>query len=175
MTIAEIEAKAKSLASARQMLSGFVTSLNEEIEDAKRRYLHHIKNAVNRAAQRHEELRDAIEASPELFESPRTVVLHGIKLGYRKGAGGIDWDDDERTADLIKKHLPKQFDVLVKTTRKPQKKALSSLDVADLKRIGCTVEGTSDVVVIKATDSEVDKIVTALLKGAVDEAQKEAE
>ena len=36
------------------------------------------------------------------------------------------------------------------------------------------VEGTSDVVVIKATDSEVDKIVTALLKGAVDEAQKEA-
>lgn len=174
MTLSEIESKTKALATTRQMLAGYVESLNAEIEDAKRRYLHHIKTAVNRAAKCHAELRDAIEGSSEEFKSPRTQVFHGIKVGFRKGTGGIDWDDDERTSDLIEKHFPDQFKTLVKTTRKPQAKALASLEVGELKKVACRVESTGDVVVIKPIDSEVDKTVNALLKGAVDEAQREA-
>ena len=45
----------------------------------------------------YESLRALIEESPELFEKPRSVVLHGIKLGYQKGKGGIVWDDADRS------------------------------------------------------------------------------
>ena len=43
--------------------------------------------------------------------------------------------------------------------------------IADLKRIGCTIEETGDVVVIKPTDSDVDKIVSALLADATAETE----
>lgn len=174
MNISEIQHAARNFSNARNSLAGLVENLNDEIEKLKRFHMSAIKQAVNHAAQRREELRAAIESAPELFESPRTQVLHGIKVGFRKGAGGIEWDDDEQVSRLIKKHFEDQFDVLVKTTHKPQKKALGQLEVADLKKLGCRVEETGDVVVIKPTDSEVDKLVTALLKGAVDEAKAEA-
>ena len=38
--------------------------------------------------------------------------------------------------------------------------------MAELKRIGVTVEETGDQIVIKPTDSEVDKLVNALLADA---------
>jgi hypothetical protein len=174
MTITEIEIKAASVRAARNVLAADLSILNDELEAVKRQFMGRIKNGVNRLAASHAKLHEAIKSSPELFEKPRTQVFHGIKVGFRKGTGGVDWDDDEKVASLIKKHFPEQFDVLVKTTHKPQAKALDRLDVSDLKRIGCTVEGTGDVVVIKPTDSEVDKAVNALLKGAIDEAQKEA-
>lgn len=175
MTLTEIETKTKHFADARANLSSLVDELNQALDAVKRPFLPQLKIAVRRAAQRYAELEAAIASAPEAFEKPRTHVFHGVKVGFRKGTGGIDWLDDEKVADLIQKHLPEQFDVLVKTTRKPQAKALASLDVADLKKIGCTVESTGDVVVIKPADSEVDKVVTALLKGATEEAQREAE
>ena len=90
-------------------------------------------------------------------------------MGFRKGTGGIDWSDDDQTVKLIEKHFPKtQAELLIKTTKKPIKKALADLDVADLKRIGCTVESTGDVVFIKPADSTVDKHVNALLKEAME-------
>lgn len=170
----DIETKARKFSTARNGLLAVIDHMNAEIEAIKRKHMTEIKYEVGRVAHYQEELRAAVESSPELFERPRTQVFHGIKVGFRKGAGGIDWADDEKVASLIKKYLPEQFDVLVKTTHKPQAKALGNLDVSDLKRVGCIVEATGDIVVIKPTDSEVDKVVNAFLKGAVDEAQKEA-
>jgi hypothetical protein len=174
MTLSEIESLAKEYARVREALAERVQDLNDAIAAVKRPLLVPIKRAVALAAGRHEDLRAALLDSPQAFAKPRTQVFHGIKVGFRKGSGGVDWDDDERTADLIKKHFPDQFDVLVKTTRTPIKKALDNLDVSDLKRIGCRVESTGAVVVIKPADSDVDKVVNALLKGATDEAQEEA-
>jgi methylthioribose-1-phosphate isomerase len=96
------------------------------------------------------------------------VIFHGIKVGFAKGKGIITWDDDEKVATLIQRHLPEQYEVLVKTTRKPLKTPLKELSVADLKKIGCTVEETADYVVISPVDSEVDKLVSAMLKDAID-------
>jgi hypothetical protein len=61
-----------------------------------------------------------------------------------------------------------QDDLLIKITKKPIAKALADLDVSDLKRIGCRVEATGDIVVIASTDSEVDKLVKALLADEVE-------
>lgn len=171
----EIETKAKFLAAARNSISDIVADMNQEIEEIKRAYMHDLKQAVARAAHHQEDLRAAIEAAPELFIKPRTQVFHGIKVGLREGAGAIDWTDDERTSDLIQKHFPELFAVLVKTTRKPQARALRlHLSPGDLRKVEVFAQPEGDVVVIKPTDSEVDKVVNALLKGAVDEVQKAA-
>ena len=167
VSLAMIESGAKQFADKHQDLAGIVQLLNDQVEAMKRAALPDIKRAVVRAAEAHAKLFNLVESAPGLFVSPKTITFHGIKVGYRKGSGGIEWDDPDKVVELIEKHFSAaRAELLIKTTKKPIKGAIEDLDVSDLKKIGCRVEATSDVVVIKATDSGVDKIVTALLKEA---------
>lgn len=170
----DIEKRAKTLADAREVLSAIVAELNAGIEALQRDRMPALKRAVNAAAERHEALKALIEAAPELFVKPRTVVLHGIRLGYAKGAGRLDFEDEARVCALIRKHLPDQADVLIATREVPVKTALAQLAAAELKKLGVTVEGTDDQVVIRPTDSAVDKVVAALMKSALDERAEQA-
>lgn len=166
-----IEKQTKDYADARGRLSDAVLVLNEELETLKRKHLKDIKRRVAVAAQYQAELKAAIEAAPALFEKPKTQVFHGIKVGYRKGSGKIEWEDDAVLVARIKKLLPAaQAELLIQTKEKPIAKALQDLDAGDLKRLGVTVEDTGEVVVIKPVDSDVDKLVAALLKDAAEEA-----
>lgn len=168
--LADLECRAKSLADARAVLTDIVTVLNDGIDALKRDNMKAIKAAVRGVAEQHDRLKALIEENPGLFEKPRSIVFHGIKLGYRKGIGGLEYEDEEQVIKLIRKHFPEQFDVLVKTDEKPIKAALCNLTVAELKKLGITVEATDDVVFIKATDSAVDKLVKQLLKSATEDA-----
>ena len=170
-TLADLEKRVKRLADTRAVLCGIVAHLNDGIDALRRDHMKELKAAVNAAAEEHEKLKALIEAHPELFAKPRTVVMHGIKLGYRKGSGSMEFDDAEQVAKLVQKHFPDEFDLLVKTEHKPIKKALEQLNAAQLKKLGITVEETGDVVFIKPTDSAVDKLVNALLKSATEEAE----
>lgn len=168
-TLNEIETRAKTHALAREKLGEIVSALHEGIEALKRTQMPRLKAAVNRAAESEAALRALIEESPELFEKPRTVVFHGIKLGYQKAKGVIEWDDPDRVVQLIKRHFPDLADELIATSEKPARAALNNLSAADLKKLGITVTGDTDAVLIKPADSEVDKVVNALLKGAAEE------
>lgn len=175
-SLSEIESRAYKLSVARDMLGTELADLNTKIEALKRDHLSAIKKLVARAAERQAELHAAIDGSRDLFIKPRTVIFHGIKCGLRKGSGGINWEDDARVVALIRKHFPKtQADLLIKTTEKPIAKAIEDLPVAEAKAIGCTVEDTSDKIVIAAVDSAVDELVNALLKDAVEQTQSETE
>ena len=98
-------------------------------------------------------------------------MLHGLKLGYQKGKGKIEWEDDDQVVKLIRRHFPDQFDVLIKTAERPIKDALASLTAAELRKIGVTVEETGDVVFVKDSTGNVDKLVKALLKGVQEDAE----
>ncbi|KAF0145082.1 MAG: hypothetical protein FD156_1193 [Nitrospirae bacterium] len=163
-TMNEIEKKTKDYAAAREVLSLRVQNLHNQIEAAKRTLLPGIKKAVQVASEKKAALSEAIKESPELFDRPRTVVISGIKVGLEKGKGKIEWEDDAQVVKLIEKHFPKQSDMLIKTTKKPLKKSLAQLSVAELKKLGIVVDETGDQVVIKGTDSDVDKLVKAFLK-----------
>lgn len=165
----DLERRAKALGEARETLAAIVTQLNEGIEALKRDHMRDLKRAVNAAAEQHERLRALIEEAPELFVKPRTVVMHGIKFGYAKGVGRMEFEDEKRVVALIRKTLPDQADVLIATREVPVKTALAQLTAAELKRLGVTLADTDDVVVIRPTDSAVDKLVTRLLESAVDE------
>ena len=175
-SLAEIEAITKDYSLARTDLSVLVTSLVDDIEALKRRAMPRLKARVAKAAEKQEALRAAIDESRNLFVKPRTIIMHGIKLGLEKGKGSIEIADDQRTIELIRKHLSEeQADLLIKEEPKLLKTALKNLSVADLKRIGCTVEETGDQIVIRPTDKEVDKTVNALLKDAVEVAETQAQ
>ncbi len=173
-SIGDIEKRTKEFSESRERLSTLVRSLEDEINAAKRRRLPSIKQSVKAVMERHSILKAALEEGRELFMKPKTMIFHGVKVGFQKAKGKISWADDDQVVKLIKKHLPDQADVLIKTTEKPIKNALENLPAADLKRIGVTVEETSDQVVIKSTDSEIDKFVDALLKEEDPEKAKEA-
>ena len=163
-TLNEIDVKTKTFADARGQLAQAVGDLQDELRVIERKYLPIVKRRVAVAKDAQAALRAAIEESPSLFTKPRTLTLYGVKVGYQKGKGTMDWEDDERVVLLIKRHFPKQAEILISTVEKPSKAALGELPVDDLKRLGITVEGTGDVVVIKDAAGEVDKLVKALLK-----------
>lgn len=165
-TLADIERHTRHYAKARDLLASRVQALQDEIAAAKRHKLSGIKKAVAAAAEARDKLHAAIEDSPELFERPRTLVIVGIRVGYAKGSGKLSFDHAGKVVQRIRRHFPEQAEVLIKTTETPIRKALGGLSVAELKRIGVTVEEAGDQVVIKPTDSEVDKLVNVLLADA---------
>ncbi len=166
--ITDIERRAQTFAEARAAVAAIVTELHDGIETLKRTHMPSLKKAINRMAEKHDQLKTQIEANPALFTRPRTVIFHGVKVGYKKGAGSITFSDADQVIKLIRKHMPEQADVLIATTEKPVKDALGQLTAAELKKLGVTVADAGDQVVIKPTDSEVDKLVDALLKGATE-------
>ena len=64
---------------------------------------------------------------------------------------------------MIRKHFPDQAEILIKTTEAPVRKALARPPEADLKKIGVAMENEGDEIVIRAADSDVDKIVSTIL------------
>ena len=168
-SLADIERSAKHYAEARENLAGIVAAMNEGIETIKRDHMKRLKKAVNEAAERHDALKSLIETAPGCFIKPRSVVFHGIKLGFAKGKGKIEWDDADQVVRLIKKHYPEQADILIATSEKPAKEALANLTAAELKKLGVSVTDGGDAVFIKPADSAVDKMVDALLRDATAE------
>lgn len=156
-------------AEAREALSNLVGALNAEVEAAKKVYIRDIRKAVQKTKEVESELRNALLAAPELFTKPRSQVISGIKIGYKKGSGKLEFEDADTVIKLIRKHYPDQADVLIITVEKPAKDALENLSAAELKKLGITVEGTGDVVFVKDTASDVDKLVKALLKDSDEE------
>lgn len=161
----EIEIKAKAHAQAREKLGEIVSALQEGIDALKRKAMPRLKAAVNKAADTSDELLALVNESPELFVKPKSVTFNGIRIGFQKEKGKIVFDDPEQVIKLIRKHYPELADTLIATTEKPSKDALNNLTAEQLKKIGVTVTSDTDVVFIRAADSDVDKMVNALLKG----------
>ncbi len=171
-----IEALAKTYAAARDELAEATRVTTDMLDRVKAQRTPVIRRRVEAASNARAQLEAAIAASKPLFKSPKTITLHGIRCGFAKAKGKIVIVDDQATVKAIRRHLPEQFETLVKVTEKPLKGALQNLSAADLKRIGVTVEEATDEVVAKAADGEIDKLVEALLKDAADAAElQEAE
>jgi hypothetical protein len=173
-SLTQIETAAKNYAQARDLVSNSITVMNDEIEAVKRRHMAKLKARIIHAAGHHSDLKNLIESAPALFLKPRTYIFHGIKVGFTKQKGQIEILDEAKTITLIRKHLPNLEDALIQTTETVAKKALSTLSGDDLKKIGCGITNDTDHVVIKPTDSEVEKAVAALLKDATEDLQQAA-
>lgn len=171
-TMVEIETAAKRFAEARGALAARCAALQAELNAVRAKHLEPLKKAVAEAKQRHAEAANLVATSPELFKRPRSVIFHGVKLGFEKAKGKLAIADPARTVALIKKFFKDKADVLIKTEEKPVKKALEKLPAADLKKLAIEVAADGDVVFVKDTAAEVDKLVEAFLQ---DDASRNAD
>lgn len=163
-TLGEIDNLTKDYSDSYKKLSDKVQELELELESVKRRHMRYIKDFANEALEKKSKLSAAIDESKNLFEKPKSIVLHGMKVGLQKGKGKITVPDEEKTILLIKKNLSDQADLLIKTEEKLVKPALENLSASDLKKVGLNLIESTDYVIIKPTGSDIDKIVNALLK-----------
>lgn len=163
MQMQDIEQRAKIFAGARDELATRLQDLRDEQETAKRRRIQGIKNSLARFTAAHGELKEAIAQSQSEFKSPKTRVLHGIKVGFKKQPGKLELGDEGMVLKLIRKLFPDQTDTLIKTTEKPVAAALGNLPASDLKRLGVRVTDDTDAVVLKPVDGELDKLIAALI------------
>lgn len=172
-TLKDIEGITKIFSDRRNALAEKVQAVEDEIAAVRRRHLASLKKAVQGYTDSYTALHSIIEEAPELFKKPKTVTLHGIRVGFKKEKGKLEWDNDDRVVKLLKKLRPDDWDVYVKVTEKPLKTALEQMSAAELKKIGIQVTEDTDEVFIKSTDSEIDKLVAALLKDAEREVNEE--
>lgn len=166
VTLAHIESATNSFSVAHADLADTVRELESALAQVKAQFMRQLRKDVAKAADKRSALRALLARAPHLFEKPRTLVINGIKVGYQKGKGGIEFDDAEAVVARICKLFPDD-ESLLNVKRTPNKDALAQLSVADLKRLGCSVKATGDEIVIKPTN-DVDKIVNALLKDATE-------
>lgn len=170
-TLNEMERAAKALADARANLADLVGEMNTAIEAIKRQKMASLKARVARVAEQQAALAALIEQSPEAFVKPRTVVFHGVKFGYQKGRGGIEFDDAGRLIERIKAKLPDMAEQLINVKETPNKTGLGTLTAAQLRSVGACLVEAGDQVFIQFADTAVDKLVDALIKGATEDAQ----
>jgi hypothetical protein len=167
-----IEQAAQKYSKERGILAGLVTTLDNEILKLQRKALPAIRKAVDATKEAEAKLEALLKNNTALFVKPRTWTIHGIKFGFGKQKGCIEIPNVDNTIKLIRKHFPEKADLLIVQKESISKDALGNITVDDLKKIGCKVIADTDAVVIKPTDSNVDKLVIALLKN--DETAQEA-
>jgi hypothetical protein len=163
VTLGEIEKLSARYEDTSTTLEEMLAALEADLDAVKRKHLRGLKHQAGIVAAAEAELRSAVEAAPHLFKKPRTLTMHGVKVGFSVSEGKLVWDDEETVVALIKKHFPDQEHVFLRTCEEPNKDALKlELDERDLKRIGCRIEGAGDVVLVKRTAGDVEKLIDKL-------------
>lgn len=168
-TLGEIEVLTKDYSDSYGKLSDKVRELESELESVKRKHMRFIKQFADEALEKKSKLSAVVESSPELFIKPKSIIMHGMKVGFQKGKGKITVPDEEKTILLIRKHLSDQAEALIKTEEKLIRPALNNLSAADIKKVGLNLVESTDEVLIKSVDSDIHKIVNALLKESTSE------
>ncbi len=166
-TLGQLDNQTRDYEAECVRLEDFIAALESDLESVKRKHLTGLKRQAGVVASREAELQVAIEASPGCFIKPRTFTLNGIKIGFTLSVGSINWDDDAQVVALIKKLRPEEIATLIRCTEEPNKNALKSLTEADLKKLGCRIEGAGDVVVLKRVAGDVEKLVNKLIEKLV--------
>lgn len=172
--ITAIDPLARQYADAQMDLDRLTNELKVQIDAIVRKHWPELKRATTRAAERFEALRAEVTAARPAFVSPKTRILHGVRCGFQKAQDKVEPLNEENTIALIKKRLPDQAGVLISTTESLVMSAIKQLTDDELKQIGCKRTEGKDEPTVKFADTDLDKVVAALMKGAIEKAEVEA-
>lgn len=161
-TMDEIVALARAYAIAQDRFDEVCTELEDEQRALIRSRQRALRNRAADAASAREAFEAAIAAHPELFESPRTHAVAGVKFGFRRAAKKLVVHDEQATIRAIEERMPEQAPLLVKTTKKLVRAAASKLEPVEQARLGLETEPAQDVVTIAMASTDLDKLVKAL-------------
>lgn len=169
--ISAIDQHARQYADAQMALDSLTNDLRRQIDQVVREHWPRLRAATTRAAERYEALYALVSESRDAFDKPKTRILHGVRVGFRKSKDSVQILNAENTVALIKRHLADQADVLISTTERPVQSAIEQLEPDDLKLIGCKRVTGGDEPVAAIAETELDKVVQALMKSAIEKAE----
>lgn len=172
MSLLDVEQKTKNYSEQYSELNSLISDMEKEVKEVHDKYRKQIKSGITKLKASSEQLRNTIEANKEFFDKPKTQTWFGIRVGYGKGKGKKEFDN-EVTIKLIKKFFPDKADSLIKITEKVISKALDSLSVTELKKIGVEIEAAGDEIVIRHVDNEIEKIIDKILSSSKDNADED--
>lgn len=172
ITITEIRAAAQRLAIAhRECVTRAKTLENELTEAVTPIYEAHrvgIDAAAEEEAAAKAELQSMVEASPQLFTRPRSIIQDGVKCGFRKAEDQLDWDDEANVIARIRalQQFADMAPVLIRTEETLNIGALEELDHNARRQLGIRRISGADQSFIGFTDSDVEKMVKAIIADA---------
>lgn len=182
-TITEIRAAAQRLADAHRESVSRATALENELNAAVSPIYTAHRAGLDAAAEEEATakaiLQDLIDGAPQLFSRPRSILVDGVKSGYRKAEDQLDWDDESTVISKIRALALDTESVIIRTVESINVAALDELDGNDLRRIGVRRIPGVDQSFISFTDTDVEKLVKAIMADAAkrqdnDDAPKKA-
>lgn len=166
--LSQIESQCQAYDRASNELEYLIANLEEDLNKVKQKHLRGLKKAAATVAGLEAALTDAIGNSPQLFEKPRTVVLHGVKVGFTSSVGKLEFDDADTVLAHIRKLFPEEKDLLIRTKHEPNKDALRNLSAQDLAKLNCRIVDAGDLVLVKRMAGDVEKLVGKLIDRMVE-------
>lgn len=159
-----IEAATSFYARARHELAAEMDALREKLKAAQAEHRLTLIALLDQAANARSGLQTLLETFPWLFEKPMTKQLHGIKIGFRKLPGQVEYADDEANVIArIREHLRGKVRQLIAIKETVRKDALKDLTAAELAAIGASIVDCGEEVVIKAIDTDLDRLIKGLI------------
>jgi hypothetical protein len=164
-TLEQIEIACKTYAETRDELRKAMQALQDQVRELSAQHRPEILAALDQAVNARLALESLVESAPSLFVKPRTKQLHGIKVGFRKNEGRVEFaTSEERTITLIREKLPELAETLIKTTESVRKSNVKDeLGASDLAAIGCSLVGAKDELVVAAADTDTDRLIQAMV------------
>ena len=166
-----IESLAGRLSAKRAALAETVAGAQAEIDEVRARVLPVLRARIAAVSKAEAKLRKALIDGADQFQNPRTRIMHGLRVGWRKGRPVLTFSDPDAVVALIDRRLSEEAPTLVKETRKPVKSALAKLEPRTLKMIGVRIADGVDEPVIEPTDGDIERMTKALLSSMNETAQ----
>lgn len=171
-TLIEIRNAAQRLADAhRQSLSratALESAINQAITPIYAAHRIGIDASAEEEAAAKADLQRLVDAAPNLFTRPRSITQDGVKCGYRKGEDMLDWDDEANVIARIRAlaQFADMAPVLIRTEETLNVGALDELDHNARRQLGIRRISGTDQSFIGFTDSDVEKMVKAIIADA---------
>lgn len=160
--LGSIERLCAELDGAATYLETLTSDLQADLEEVKTKHLRGLKRQASVVARAEAALMSAVESAPHLFEKPRTITIHGVRVGFSVSKGKVEWDDEDSVIAAIRKYRKDDLDVLLQTVESPRKDALRALPAGDLARLGCRITGAGDQVLVKRVAGDVEQLIAKL-------------
>lgn len=172
VTLAIIRAAAQRLADARRESTTRATALELDLAQAAtpiyQRHREGIDLAAAEEAEARAELQALVDISPQLFQKPRSVLVDGVKCGYRKQEDGIEYDDEASVIARVRAltEFAELASVLIRSEEHLNASAIDQLDGNQRRRLGIRTVSGADQSFITYADTDVEKFVKAILADA---------
>lgn len=171
ITLDNIRASAERLAAAHVATTARASLLQDEIKTAVtpiyERHRSGLDAAAEEEARARDDLQQLLEAAPQLFKKPRSLVINGVRAGYRKEEDSLDFADEKAVIARIRALYPDLADLLIRSEESLVLDALPQLDAKARRSVGISLITGADRSFITVGDSDVEKLAKTLIADAI--------